>query len=158
MSFKVFTQLWTEFFIFHILIRINCNQISKGLPHVHLKQYLKVIEINTEDIPVTQSNPCMLNTTLNTDVKKIKINKCVLWSTVYLSWPLLSACYINDKVGTAFPCGVCTVLWSPKRCRWDFTFICVLKHNWQPVQQNVKTQFSECKGTSELIRHNHVTS
>jgi hypothetical protein len=45
---------------------------------MYLQQYLKVNEINTEDIPVDQSNPCMLNTTLNTDVKKKNINKCVL--------------------------------------------------------------------------------
>jgi hypothetical protein len=28
---KVRIQLWTEFFIFHISIRINCNRISEGL-------------------------------------------------------------------------------------------------------------------------------
>jgi hypothetical protein len=108
-----------EFLIFHILIRMKCNQISEGLLYVHLKQYSKVSEIITKDIPVNQSNPCMLNTTLNTDVKKKKpkINVCY-WSTVCLSWPLLSACYINDKVGTAFPCGVHTVLRTPKWCSW----------------------------------------
>jgi hypothetical protein len=33
-SFKIRTQLSTEFFVFHISIRINCNRISDGLLYI----------------------------------------------------------------------------------------------------------------------------
>jgi hypothetical protein len=34
-SFKVCTQMWTAFLIFHTSIRIDCNRISEGLLHYY---------------------------------------------------------------------------------------------------------------------------
>jgi hypothetical protein len=52
-SFKVCTQLWMEFKIFHISIQINCNRISECLLHIgnfktqrYIFQYLKFCLIN----------------------------------------------------------------------------------------------------------------
>jgi hypothetical protein len=43
-SFKACTQLWTEFFIFHISVRINCNRISEGLLYLWDGSDLKLIK------------------------------------------------------------------------------------------------------------------
>jgi hypothetical protein len=64
-SFKVCTQLWTEFLIFHISIRINCNRIGEGLLYVTVTTRQVILLTRKDGNSRRTANVCITDFYLN---------------------------------------------------------------------------------------------